>query len=221
VIRAVIFDFDGLILETETLAHSVMHELFASYGVELKWETWAQIIGGSGGKFDMYAHLERLYGRPLDTETLRSGVRSRHRELVEGLELLPGVLEYIQDASAMSLKLGIASSSPREWVLAHLDQRGLTQYFEVIRTRTEIPRTKPSPALFNAVLESLGVAPNQTIALEDSPNGVTAAQAAGIFCLAVPNQMTIHLNLDHADLRVVSLAEFPLAQLINYVEGSR
>lgn len=220
-IRSLIFDFDGLILETEAIAYKVMQDLFTDYGLELKWEAWSQIIGGSGGRFNMYAHLEALHGRPLDKEALRSGVRARHWELVQSLDLLPGVVDYIQNGFAMSLELGIASSSPREWVVGHLDQRGLTKYFKVIKTRSEIPRTKPSPDLFAAALDGLGVASDQAIALEDSPNGVTSAQAAGIFCVAVPNQITMHLDLSHADLMVPSLAEMPLSQLIAHVEGSR
>ena len=221
-IRGIIFDFDGLILETEAPAFHCVQEVFQEHGVVLPMERWAHIIGGSGGTSagntggtnDVYAYLELRLGRPVDRETLRARVRRQHQRVVEQLPVLPGVESYIREAKAMGLKLAVASSSSLQWVAGHLGRLGLLAAFDVVKTRDDVVRTKPEPDLFVAALAGLGLQPREAIALEDSPNGVTAAKRAGLFCVAVPNVMTDSLPLDHADLRLGSLAEVPLRELL-------
>jgi HAD superfamily hydrolase (TIGR01509 family) len=222
-IQGIIFDFDGLILETEEPAFQCVREVFRDHGVELPAELWARIIGGSGGAngaggaFDVYDYLEERLGRTVDHDALRALVLQRRQRLVEQLHIEPGVEEYIAQAKELGLKLAVASSSPRQWVVGHLEQRGLLAHFDVVVTRDEVARTKPEPDLYRAALLGLDLAPHQTLALEDSPNGVTAAQRAGLFCVVVPNAMTANLPLDHADLRLASLADLPLRELLGHV----
>ena len=216
--RALIFDFDGLILETEASMYECLSDLFRSHGAELEMEAWSLNIGGNSGGFDVYAHLEEVTGAAIDREALRASVRERHHAMVCELPALEGVLDYVRAAKEMGLKLGVASSSSRSWVGGHLERLGLLPYFDDVRTRDDVERVKPDPELYLASLERLGVEPHEAIALEDSPNGVRAAQAAGIFCVAVPNVITRRLPLEHADLRLESLAAVPLAELLTRCE---
>ena len=223
-IQGVIFDFDGVILETEVPAFRCVQEVFREHGVELPTERWTRVIGGrgatsSGGDDGIYAYLESQLGRPVDREAVRARVRERHHRAAERLPAQPGVRSYIRDAKAMGLKLAVASSSSRRWVAGHLGRLGLLGQFDVVKTRDDVARTKPEPDLFFAALDGLKLRPHQAIVLEDSPNGVTAAKAAGLFCVAVPNPMTDGLPMDHADLRLRSLADVELGELLRMAGG--
>src|SRR5262249_54309165 len=121
---------------------------------------------------------------------------------------------YVEAAAGLGLKLAVASSSSRDWVAGHLDRLGLLGHFDVLKCSDDVVQVKPDPGLYRAVLDALGVVPHRAIALEDSPNGIAAAKGAGLFCVAVPNALTGRLVLDGADLRVPSLTELPLAQLL-------
>ena len=114
--------------------------------------------------------------------------------------ILPGVEDYLQTAKELNLKLGIASSSDRKWVEGNLSRLELLDYFDIVHTSDDVEFTKPDPTLYRLALHSLELNPGDAIVLEDSPNGVSASKAAGIFTVAVPNPLTARLNLDHADL---------------------
>lgn len=126
--------------------------------------------------------------------------------------------DYINDAKRLGLKLGLASSSPRNWVIDHLSRLELMAHFDCIKCAEDVQRTKPEPDLYQSVLKALEIRVDQVIALEDSPNGVLSAKRAGIFCVAVPNLLTRQLALDHADLRLNSLAELSLEKLLLEVQ---
>jgi HAD superfamily hydrolase (TIGR01509 family) len=216
-IRAVVFDFDGLILDTEAPEFQTWQEIYQTHGCELLLEVWATGLGTSADAFDPYTHLEGQAGCPLDREAIQQRRRQRYLELLGANSALPGVREYIAEAKRLGLRLGVASSSSREWVVGHLTELGLSAYFDCIKCRDDVTRVKPDPALYQAVVETFALQPHQVIALEDSPNGITAAKRAGLFCVAVPNPLTRQLSLAHADLRINSLADFPLPQLLAYV----
>jgi HAD superfamily hydrolase (TIGR01509 family) len=127
------------------------------------------------------------------------------------------VQDYLEDARRLGVKLGVASSSPASWVVGHLERLGLRHYFDCVRTCDDVQHAKPDPELYLSALDCLGVNASQAIAIEDSPNGAHAAQRAGLFCIVVPTPITSRLNLDHADLRLDSLADLPLPELLrNY-----
>jgi HAD superfamily hydrolase (TIGR01509 family) len=216
-IRALIFDFDGLILDTEGPEFQSWQETYQTHGHELSFDLWATCIGTTGG-FDPYTHLEEQLGRALDRGALRTQHRQRCTELLQAQAILPGITEYIAAAQRLGLRLGVASSSTRAWVVGHLSRYGLETHFTCIKCSDDVPRTKPDPALYLVALDALGIRPDEAIALEDSPNGITAAKRAGLFCVAVPNPLTRQLPLDHADLRVSSLAALPLARLLTEVQ---
>jgi HAD superfamily hydrolase (TIGR01509 family) len=217
-IQAVIFDFDGLILDTEAPEFQTWQEIYQAHGCELLLEVWATGLGTSADAFDPYTHLEAQLGRLIDRAAIQQHRRQRYLELLGAKVVLPGVREYIAEAKRLGLQLGVASSSSREWVVGHLTELGLSAYFDCVKCRDDVPRVKPDPALYQAVVEAFALPPHQAIALEDSPNGITAAKRAGLFCVAVPNPLTRQLSLAHADLLVSSLADLPLQHLLERVQ---
>ncbi|TMC93244.1 MAG: HAD family hydrolase [Chloroflexi bacterium] len=219
-IKALVFDFDGLIVDTEMSSYQTWQEIYAEHDCQLPFSTWAICIGGSPQLFDPCEYLEQQIGRPVLREEIRLRRRQQHIRMVEAQPVLPGVEDYILSAKRLGLKIGVASSSRHEWVDTHLTRLGLIDYFDSIKCFDDVKRTKPDPELYLAVLDALGVHGQQAIALEDSPNGVIAAQQAGIFCVAVPNPVTSQLSLLHADLCLSSLTEVSLEQLLAKVGGT-
>lgn len=211
--QLVIFDFDGLILDTEAPVYDVWQAIYLEHGHQLDFARWAQCIG-TADTFDPCLDLEALVGRPLDPAPLRQRHRTQVDALIAAQPVLPGVREYVNAAHRLGLRLGVASSSSRAWVEGHLARLGLRERFDVVRCADDVARVKPDPALYLAVLEATGVAAPQAVALEDSPNGVLAAKRAGLTCVAVPNPLTVRLDLAAADLRLASLADVPLEELL-------
>jgi len=215
-IRALLFDFDGLIFDSETPDFISWQETYAAYGVELSREVWNAYIGTI--TFDPYLHLEQLLGRLLDRQAVWAQRKKRDNELLAAQTILPGVENYLAEARQLGLKIGLASSSDHGWVDAHLQRLGLFDQFEVICCSDDVGDVgKPDPAVYRAAIARLGIWPHEGLALEDSPNGVTAAKEAGLWCTAVPNQMTRDLNLDHADYYLNALTDMPLSQLLTEV----
>ena len=220
-IEAIIFDFDGVIIDTETPDYTTWQGIFESYGVELVRELWTDHIGGGSSDFDVYKHLEELTGVTIDRVDLRQRMRSIFLAEIEQSPVLPGVLDCLDSARDMGLKIGLASSSSRAWVEGHLGGRGMLGRFDDIKGSDDVDMVKPSPELYLSSARELGVSPGNAMAIEDSANGVTAAKRAGLYCVAVPNPMTEALDFSLADARVASLAQMPLQSLIDRaIQGS-
>ena len=213
-IQALIFDFDGLILDTESTEYQSWQELFADHGCRLSLDLWIDCIGRPRGYFDFYTHLKEMKGTATDREQIRTQRHTRVRELNLLQPIQPGVVNYLQDARQLGLKIGLASSSSRVWVHGHLERLALYQYFTVTKCVEDTGTHKPDPGPYLAALDALNVLPSEAVAFEDSPNGIASAKAAGIMCVAVPNPMTHHLQLDHADYRLDSFASMPLQDLL-------
>lgn len=217
-IRALIFDFDGLILDTEWPDYESWQEVYQSFGCELPVDVWGQIVGGDGATdFDPYTYLAKLSGQTIDREEIWVSRRQKYLDTISEQEVLPGVLDYLDAAEDRGLLLAVASSSPENWVRGHLARLGLYERFDVIKTADDVKRTKPDPELYTAALAELGVGADEAIVLEDSPNGVDAANAAGIYTVAVPNRVTAQLGLSGADMRLESLADMSLQELLERV----
>jgi HAD superfamily hydrolase (TIGR01509 family) len=217
-IKALVFDFDGLILDTEGPIFQAWRELYQEYNRQLTLTEWENSLGSAEGTRIFYDNLEQRLGEPVDLESIVPRLRARELEMIDAQPVLPGVIEYIRRARQLGLKLGIASSSSCAWVTDHLEQRGLRDSFQCVLGSDDVQATKPDPDLFLSVIECLGVSAGQAIAFEDSPHGVTAAKRAGLYCVAVPNPITRQLSLDHADLVLGSLEELSLDDLISRVE---
>jgi HAD superfamily hydrolase (TIGR01509 family) len=219
-IRGLLFDFDGLLVDTESPSRLAFEELYREHGHELPRDRWATVIGTLGADFEPYTHLEELVGRPLDREVLDARRRAREDALCELEELRPGIEDYREQAERLGLSTAIVSSSSRRWIEKHLSRLGRTNGWDAIVTADGDPeRAKPRPILYLEALDALKLEPHEGIAFEDSPNGVRAAKAAGLACVAVPNPATSTLALDEADLVLESLADVSLPELIARIDG--
>ncbi len=218
-IDAIIFDFDGVILDTETPDFETWQQEFRAHGVEFDRSLWSRFIGGGPKWFDVPAHLAELAGRPIDPERIETR-RRRYLARIEAGPVLPGVTECLAQAREVGLKVGVASSSSRKWVEGHLTSRGLMGHFSSITTRDDVANVKPDPELYLTSAERLGVGPESCVAIEDSLNGVTAAKGAGMACVVVPNPMTAHMDLERADLRLDALSDLPLSVMLEKAAGA-
>src|SRR5438067_7675390 len=205
VIRAIVFDFDGLILDTEEPIYRSWLEVYQAHGEELPFERWIQIVGSTTAGFHPQHHLEERLGRPLPQEVLDRRV-GRRTEMILANAVLPGVIQHLDAAREMGLRLGVASSSTGDWVRGHLVRLGILERFDCLRCRDDVAHAQPEPDLYVAVLDCLRVAATEAVAIEDSPNGVTAAKRAGMRCVAIPNSITGRLDLSQADRVRTSLA---------------
>jgi len=216
VIRALVFDFDGLILETETPAYQAWVEVYREFGHELPKELWLEYIGREGGWFDALAYLEGLVGPRADRDEIEKRRDARKTELVMAAAESAGLRALLTDARSRGLRLAVCSSSTPKWVVGHLERLDLARYFDHVQCRDRPDlRAKPAPDLYLAACAGLGVRPNEAIAFEDSRNGMLAAQAAGMRCVVVPNELTIAMDLTGADHRFESLAAVSLQTLLD------
>lgn len=222
-LAGILFDFDGLILDTETSEFETVAEAFADHGLELSRDEWVKIIGTADHPHwtDM---LETALGRPLtNREEVLETRRARHHARISREVLRPGVVELAVAAEGAGVGVAVASSSPRDWVVGHLERLGVDHLFPIRATRDDVGhgRTKPEPDLFELAAARLGLDPGRCVVLEDSEPGITAANAAGCATVGVPAGMTAHLRFDHADLVVGSVAELDLHRLDELVGARR
>lgn len=215
-LRALIFDFDGLILDTETPEYKSWQAIYHEFDLELDIATWGQFVGGNGASdFHPVTHLEKLLGKPVDGRALNERAHREHLEQISQQSSLPGVIALLEHARQLRLGLAVASSSSHHWVDGHLKRLGLFQWFDHTVCRDDVPagRTKPHPDLFLFAAEKLGVSPQEALIFEDSPNGVLAARRAGIRVVGVPNPITAQLQgMDQANWVLPSLDAFSLEQ---------
>jgi putative hydrolase of the HAD superfamily len=220
-IRGLLFDFDGLLIDTETPSRLAYEELYREHGYELPLDKWATLVGTIGAEFDPDAHLQELVGPPLDHVALAERRRAREFELCDLEEFRPGIEDYLAAAHGRGLRTAIVSSSTTEWIERHLRRLDRGNGWDVILAADgDVARAKPQPDLYVETLELLGLQPSEAIAFEDSVNGIRAAKGAGVFVVAVPNPITETFPLDEADLRLESLEDLSLDELIQRVEGS-
>lgn len=211
---AIIFDFDGTILDTESSSLEAWGEIYGEFEQEFPVDLWLATIG-TKDSFDGVSYLENLLERPLDRVSLHHRFRRRDEEIIQQRRPMPGVLDRLLEAKTMGLKRAIASSSPSRWLNYHLPRLGLLFEFDAVRTRTDVgDRAKPDPAVFLAACEAVNVDPARAIALEDSLHGVVAAKKAGMKAVAIPNVATRSLDFSPADLVVESLAHTTIAEMI-------
>ena len=205
--RALILDFDGLMVDSEMAEYKAWQELYHGEGALLELADWLGAVGYVNG-FDPRAHLETLTGHPLDWARLDACHTARAQELLAALPLLPGVRKLMERGAQLGYRLGVASNSTASWVLPPLARLGLRARFQTIRTRDSVARPKPDPELYLRALADLGAPAAGSFAFEDSEPGVAAASAAGLCVIAVPNALTRHQDLSLADRLLGSLEDF-------------
>jgi HAD superfamily hydrolase (TIGR01509 family) len=215
---ALIFDFDGLLVDTESSALLAWREQFAVHDLVFPLEVWHSYIGSQGSQEAMLAAV-RAGGIDFEDAELRAEWRERHNRIVSSEPLRPGVEAFLDDAAAAGAKFAVASSATRDWLDQQLGRLGIRDRFEVVCARDN-GRVKPAPDIYLAALTALGVEVSDAIAFEDSPNGITAAKAAGLYCVAVPNAVTADLPLGQADLRVESFTQISYAELVDRLRGA-
>jgi HAD superfamily hydrolase (TIGR01509 family) len=216
-VRALLFDFDGTMLETESSSYGSWRDLLAEHGFELTHDAWSGAVGTIDG-VDPVALLEAHLGAPVDRVELEARQRRLHREMLAEETLRPGVPEVVDEAHARGLHWAIVTSASERWVREHLRRLRLDAHWEhIVAADGDPARAKPAPLLYREAAELLGVAPEEAVAVEDSPNGVTAAKAAGMTCIAFPNPITSRMDLGHADAVVDDLDGLGLDGLLALV----
>lgn len=216
-IEAVVFDFDGLVFDSETHAYEAVRDVLAEHGAEMTLEAWGDVVGRHSGYFDPSEFLERHTGVRVPREELEERQRRRFHERIQGHGPLPGVEEALDAARGLGLKIGLASNSTRHWVEGQLETLALRHYFDCIRTADDVERRKPEPDVYLRVLECLGASPRRAVAFEDSPTGATAARRAGLYCVIVPNAITAALEFGEHHLRLDSLLGAEMAGLLERI----
>ncbi len=204
--RALIFDFDGLIVDTESAIYEAWRELYLYHGHDLPLETYVQCVGSTFGHYDPMAALESLTGGPVAWHEVLPRKDARIRELQHGLDTMPGVRELLLEAERQGVPCAVASSSQASHVFGWLDRVGIRDAFALIRTRDQVQHAKPAPDLFLAAADGLGLSAGETVVLEDSLNGLRASQAAGAPCVIVPSPVTRGSDFTGAAALMDSLA---------------
>ncbi|MFL5767368.1 MAG: HAD family hydrolase [Actinomycetota bacterium] len=220
-LNALLFDFDGTLWDSESAVLDAYRQLYAKYGHDLPSEDWARGVGTLGG-FDPVADLEARLGRALEEGIAGDAGWDRVVGSLEHVGLRPGVRAYIDDARTRGIALAIVSSNERDWVEHHLKRMEVADVWDAVLTADgDETRAKPSPVLYSEALDLMDVGAESAAAVEDSPHGIAAAKAAGLYCVAVPNEVTATLDLSAADIVVGSLVDLPFEELLRRFEGAR
>jgi HAD superfamily hydrolase (TIGR01509 family) len=217
-VAAVVLDFDGLIVDTETPIFEAWLGAYERRGRTLGLAEWQHALGTHGG-FDPLAHLESLVGPGFDREAVAREVKEASARGCEGRPLLPGVERLLREARRLGLARAVASSSSCSWVEGWLLRHRVRPLIDVVVGRDDVQRVKPDPELFLLAAGRLGVSPARCLVFEDSPNGMRAALAAGMRCVAVPTGLTRSLSRPEVDLVLDSLAARPLAAIVREIEA--
>ncbi|MWV43260.1 HAD-IA family hydrolase [Paenibacillus sp. HJL G12] len=217
-IKAVVFDFDGLMVDTETPAYHAFCKVYGEYGKELPLEMYAQCVGTSFDVFNPYTYLAEILQHTVDPEVIRKQVDVRYKEMLQHIQPRPGVVEYLSEAKELGLKIGLASSSYFNWLEPYLTKFDLHGYFDSINTADLVQEVKPNPELYLLSLRKLEVEPEEAISFEDSLNGFTAAKKAGLHTVIVPNEMTSTFPFEDYDLKIPSMESMGLKEVILRLE---
>ncbi|WP_445487675.1 HAD family hydrolase [Niallia sp. 03133] len=213
-IKAIIFDFDGTIIDTETAWYIAFRDAYKEHGVDLTLEKYSECLGTSLNSFNPYTYLSTHHNIPIDLDEFRTRIQNAHTEMMEKEAIRPGILDYLQAAKEAGLKIGLATSSEKAWIDKFVDLLGIRDYFECFCTADSVKNVKPDPELYHQALECLGVKASEAIAIEDSPNGSRAAVAAGIHTIVVKNTITNQLPFGTGHYTYDSLENYKLNDLI-------
>lgn len=212
-VAALVFDFDGLLMDTESVMLASWQREWQQHGLELDLSTFWVNHGGDVTE-DRYLRLAAAVGPSYDRDASHARRVAHRDELISRLGLRPGIGAWLRDARAARLRLAVASSSPRRWVQTLLAGIGRESDFGTYACGDEVAEPKPSPEVYLLALDRLGVPAEQAVAVEDSPHGAVAARAAGLRCIAIPNPHAVPESFTAADLVLASAADLSLAQAL-------
>ena len=203
--KGIIFDFDGVLVDTEWAIYQSWVHLYAREGQEISIATYAPCLGAGYSHWDPAAHLEKLTGKHYNWELETPARQAMLEADLERMGLMDGALELLDWCREQGIGLTVASSSSRRWVQGWLEKLDIYSRFDGVFTRTDGYPVKPNPALFDAARACMGLQPAECLIIEDSENGTIAAQNAGIPCVAIPNRMTSASDFSRAAYRCDSL----------------
>ena len=213
-LRAIIFDFDGLIVDTETVIYESWNEVYCANGESLELETYKQCVGSDFGQFNPETELEFRTRKTFDWSTINYEREKLIQQRLEAQDARPGVRKFIENARAKGLELAVASSAPGSWVAGWLIKLDLLKHFSVLRCGDDVEQIKPYPDLFLAAASALKIPPGDSLVMEDSENGLRAAKAAGMPCVIVTNPVTAGGQFNGALLVVECFTEDSINNLI-------
>jgi putative hydrolase of the HAD superfamily len=218
-IKAFIFDFDGLIIDTEYSSYQTWADIYQTYQIDLPMREWIKCVGSSNDEFDPIRYLRTQTNTFLDETQIRKEQFETHRSISHTMPIMPGVETYLNYAKQNYIKTAIASSSSYNWVASHLETKGLLSRFDLIITADDVERVKPAPDLFLKVKEELGLKDYEGVIFEDSAHGIEAAVLANLYAIAVPNRITKHLNFAKAHLVVKGLDALEPPELLRQLNS--
>lgn len=220
-LAAVVFDFDGLIIDSEWAIYETACAAFAEHGHDLSVEAWGTIVGlGDDDEEAAWASLCEAMGiDAFDRAAFSATYAAQDRSNRDSLPLLPGVEVLVDSLVAEGVPIGVASSSSLEWVDRHLGRLGLAPRFGAVVGADVVGGVgKPAPDVYLRACADLGADPMRSVALEDSAHGVTSAKAAGMVAVVVPGPLTRAHDLSHADLQVASLGDLTVPMLRGLID---
>ena len=219
-LAAIVFDFDGLIVDTENPGFVSWQEIYQAFGATLHIGDWRHATGYVAG-FDPAIHLEKILGRRLDWSQLIPKRDARNWELTLQARVLPGIEPLMRSARERHLRIGVASNSGNGWVEGGLLRLGLREFVDTVVTRDMVINPKPAPDIYLKTVQTLQVEPGNAVALEDSEPGCRSANRAGLKTVAIPNRFSERQDLTVADLIVKSAVELNLERLAALVAEQR
>jgi len=208
-IRAFVFDFDGLIADTETALIDAYADVHASHGMAFDRGHFLRSVGHADYSFDPWHAFEKR----ADRAALEIERRKRNRELNHLLPLLPGVLQLLDAARGAGIQVGLASNSGHAHVDENVARLGIADRFAFVACREDAKSPKPEPDLYRLVLNKFGLRGSEAVAFEDSHTGSLAARRAGLWVVVAPHSSTAHHDFSEAHWRVSSLADVTLPEL--------
>jgi HAD superfamily hydrolase (TIGR01509 family) len=217
---AIVFDFDGTMVDTETPEYESVRRVFADYGLDLPPDQWIASAGTMWGA-DWVDQLHTATAGVADPHESRRRKRAYIAELHHTTLLRPGLLPLLDEIRAHAIPMAIASNSPSDWIDFQLDRLGLTEYFPISVTIDRVERGKPFPDPYLHAVRLLGAEPGGSVAFEDSEAGTQSAVSAGLFVIAAPGPMTITHDLSAAHMQIDGFDEFTLADVARALEGAR
>lgn len=216
-IKAVVFDCDGLLIDTETPWYEAFRDIYQEHDLDLPLELYVKCVGSTFDQFNPLDYLEECLKGPIDRTIISKLSKEKHSKIMQRQQLCLGVEKYLLTAKKIGLKIGLASSSSRNWVDQYLNKYQIAHYFDTIHTSDNVKKVKPDPELYLQAMAAMDVSGSETLVFEDSVNGLKAAKEAGAYCVIVPNPITKNLDFDQYDLRLNSMLDIELNEVIAMV----